>query len=73
MKEELLFNAAQIKHLKQLNKVGWGAVKKNEELEKLADVGIVTSEISPLDKKISVYRLTKKGYELAKTFFGDVK
>lgn len=36
-------------------------------------MGLLTSEESPLDKKINLYKLTKEGNELAKALFNAAK
>lgn len=74
MEEQTKFSIAQLRKLKTLSEVGWGAIRRTDEnLEELAQMGLLTSEKSPLDKKIYLYTLTKEGNELAKSLFNAAK
>ena len=74
MEEQTKLSIAQLRKLKTLSKVGWGAIRRTDEnLEELAQMGLLTSEESPLDKKINLYKLTKEGNELAKSLFNAAK
>jgi len=72
--EQTKLSIAQLRKLKTLSEVGWGAIRRTDEnLEELAQMGLLTSEESPLDKKINLYKLTKEGNELAKALFNAAK
>lgn len=74
MEEQTKLSIAQLRKLKTLSEVGWGAIRRTDEnLEELAQMGLLTSEKSPLDKKIYLYKLTKEGNELAKSLFNAAK
>ena len=74
MEEQTKLSIAQLRKLKTLSEVGWGAIRRTDEnLEEMAQMGLLTSEESPLDKKINLYKLTKEGNELAKALFNAAK
>ena len=74
MEEQTKLSIAQLRKLKTLSEVGWGAIRRTDEnLEELAQMGLLTSKVSPLDKKINLYKLTKEGNELAKSLFNAAK
>lgn len=74
MEEQTKLSIARLRKLKTLSEVGWGAIRRTDEnLEELAQMGLLTSEESPLDKKINLYKLTKEGNELAKALFNAAK
>ena len=74
MEEQTKLSIAQLRKSKTLSEVGWGAIRRTDEnLEELAQMGLLTSEESPLDKKINLYKLTKEGNELAKALFNAAK
>ena len=74
MEEQTKLSIAQLRKLKTLSEVVCGAIRRTDEnLEELAQSGLLTSEESPLDKKINLYKLTKEGNELAKALFNAAK